>query len=196
MDRLYVDASADRGDVLYCPGDRTHIKLINRSGFKDVGAYHPQGLAPEDRTAHFVSLRSARAARPVTCVVPLPQPTLPVHHVGCEGPATRVVESGAAVSHVARGGAGSNQFFFHPHRLPTPTFSTPRHLPTIHIHSHPPTPTPMSPRTSSTHAQAVPRRGVDRRDGAAGVRLLLAAAAVGHGHAAAATAEGHAHVGA
>lgn len=65
VDRLYVDADADKGDVLFCPGDRSHIKLINRQGFKDIGAWHPPGAQEDDGTNRFVSLPSARAARPV-----------------------------------------------------------------------------------------------------------------------------------
>lgn len=66
MDRLYVNAAQDnKGDVLFCPGDRSHMRLLNRKGFRDIGAYHPQGLNAADGTSAFVSLPAARAARPV-----------------------------------------------------------------------------------------------------------------------------------
>ena len=75
VERLYVDT--DETDVKLCPGDRTHHEIINRRGFRDTGAFNPHERVP-DAWRHFVSVPSARVARPITCAAYFPLSPLSV----------------------------------------------------------------------------------------------------------------------
>eukprot|EP00887_Chlorella_sp_A99_P005038 scaffold4.g5038.t1 len=65
IDRIYVDCDA-KGDVKFCPGSlQSHFEVENAQGFTDIGIVHPGASHPAE-AARFVSLPSARVARPVT----------------------------------------------------------------------------------------------------------------------------------
>lgn len=65
IDKLWVDAHTS--DVKFCPGDATHMELLLRHGFEDVGAFN-QGLLYEKDAefANFVVLATGRVARKIT----------------------------------------------------------------------------------------------------------------------------------
>ncbi len=63
---LCIDTA--KSDVKLCPGDQTHHEIIQRQGFTDTGVVNPYLRMPE-AYRHFVSVPSARVARPVTCVI-------------------------------------------------------------------------------------------------------------------------------
>ena len=64
MDTVAVDVFGDN-DVLFCPGDRSHLSVHNRDGFKDIAVWNPAESFPFQHQ-DFVSLGSARVARVIT----------------------------------------------------------------------------------------------------------------------------------
>lgn len=62
VDRVYVDT--EDTDMLMCPGDRSHIQLFNRQGFRDCAISNPFNKAREEYK-DFITMQSARVARPV-----------------------------------------------------------------------------------------------------------------------------------
>lgn len=66
VDRVYVDADADKGDVFLCPGDKSHVKIINRSGFRDIAAWHPPGRTLHVTTRDNVATQYTRCSQHTT----------------------------------------------------------------------------------------------------------------------------------
>ena len=65
MERIYIDAQG--ATVKFCPGDRTHVEVLLRQGFTDMGALN-SFLAHERHSefADFVVLTPAQSGRAVT----------------------------------------------------------------------------------------------------------------------------------
>lgn len=62
IDRLYCNVDP-RGDILFCPGDRTHVSLNAKDGFRDIGVHHPGYSQPALALTH-VCMSVARGSRP------------------------------------------------------------------------------------------------------------------------------------
>jgi hypothetical protein len=60
---VYMDCR--QGDVLLCPGDRTHFQIMNREGWRDVGVQNPYRSLPA-AYKNFVAMPSAVVGLPVT----------------------------------------------------------------------------------------------------------------------------------
>jgi hypothetical protein len=63
IDRVYSQCPS-RGEVLFCPGSFSHIKVHNAQGFTDMGVHHP-GFSNPDFAAECVCMPAAKACVPV-----------------------------------------------------------------------------------------------------------------------------------
>lgn len=63
IDRVYSKCP-DKGEVLFCPGSFSHIKVHNVQGFTDMGVHHP-GFSNPDFAAECVCMPAAKACVPV-----------------------------------------------------------------------------------------------------------------------------------